>query len=351
MASRSKPLPRHRRSLLNRVARAVSYQKGTPLNMPLSERLAALRHGFRSSMYTFYDFKHNNPADYLPDTLFRETTNINGSFCQRILSDKLLFGQIVGDAFRVPEVLALLERGQLHTLTPGETLTGLLDARGGLIIKPVAGWQGTGILSVGVSASGELSVNGHAETLAGLEARLSGLDGYLVSERIVQDGYAHEIYPGSANSVRVVTMQDPAEDDRPFVAVAFHRFGSTTTGPVDNVSRGGLMTHVATDGVMGQALKFPRETGGKLSWCTHHPDTGAAIEGQAVPGWAELQARILQLVSDYPFFRHVGWDIIVAQGEAWLVEGNHNPSPVGQVFKPYLKDPQIRRFLEAYAVI
>lgn len=339
------------RSPLNRLARAVSYQKKTPLSMPLSQRLMALRHGFRSSMYTFYDFGRNNPKDYLPDTVFREATSINGAFCQNILKDKLLFSELLRDVFKVPEVFALLERGQLHPLRPQSTLTELLSAHGGFVLKPAAGWQGAGIFNVS-EQGGDLIVNGQPSSLRALGQQLSQLSGYLLTERIAQDGYAHEIFPGSANSVRIVTMQDPDDDHRPFVGVAFHRFGSKTTVPVDNVSQGGLMAHIdLRTGVMGSAIKFPHETGGELYWCSHHPDTGAPIKGQAIPGWSQLQERLQNLVAAYPFFRYVGWDVIIAQGEAWLVEGNHNPSPVGQVFHPYLKDPKIRRFFEYYGVI
>lgn len=347
----SRPSTKRPRSPLNRLARAVNYQKKTPLSMPLGQRLTALRHGFRSSMYTFYDFGHNDPKDYLPDTVFREATNINGGFCRRVLEDKLLFTRLLGNVFKVPEVFALIERGQLCPLGGQGTLSDLLAAHGGVVVKPVSGWQGTGILSV-AEQDGELTVNGQPGSLRALGHLLSQLDGYLVTERVAQDGYARDIFPGSANSVRIVTMQNPDDAHRPFVGVAFHRFGSNTTVPVDNVSRGGLMAHIdLATGVMGSAIKFPHETGGQLYWCSHHPDTGTPIKGQAIPGWAHLQKRLLDLVATYPFFRHVGWDVIIARGEAWLVEGNHNPSPVGQVFHPYLRDPKIRRFFEFYGVV
>jgi len=340
-----------RRSSLNRLARALSYQKKTPLSMPLTQRLTALRHGFRSSMYTFYDFEHNDPREYLPDTVFREATNINGKFCQAILQDKLLFSKLLGGMFRTPEIFGLIERGRFQPLGQGRAPLEILEAYSGFIIKPVGGWQGDGIVGVTLHG-GDLRVNGQPSTSAALEDHLARLDGCIVTERITQDGYAHAIFPGSANSVRVVTMQDPDDQDRPFVAVAFHRFGSRTTGPVDNVSRGGLMAHIEPrTGVMGRAIKFPHETGGALSWCSQHPDTGSPIEGQRVPQWGELQQQLLGLVAAFPLFRHVGWDLIFAQDTFWLVEGNHNPSPVGQVFHPYLRDPRIRRFFEYYGVV
>lgn len=340
-----------KRSLLGRLVRALRYQKKTPLSVPPAQRLRALRHGFRSSVYTLYDLGHHDPRDYLPDTVFREATNINGKVCQNILRDKLLFSQLLGGVFRMPEVFALVDHGQFHPLGEKKTLTEILEAHGGFILKPSDGWQGVGIFSV-TGRQGELRINGQPSALTALEEQVAQLNGYLVTERIVQDGYAHDIFPGSVNSIRITTMQDPDDHHRPFVAVAVHRFGSRTTGPTDNVHRGGLMAQIDLQtGIMGSAIKFPHETGGSLSWYVQHPDTGAVIEGQAVPRWSMLQQQLLELVGAFPFFRYVGWDVIVTQDTFWLVEGNHNPSPAVQVFHPYLRDPKIRRFFEYHGVI
>ncbi len=285
---------------------------------------------------------------YLPDAALRKATRINGPFCQGVLSDRLLFTAMLRD-FRVPEVFALIERGQLHARHAPGTLTELLEAHGGFVLKPAVSRSGKGSFNVALEC-GELLVNGQPSSLKALGHLFSQLSGYLVGERIAQDGYAHAIFPGSANSVRVVTMQDPGDDHRPFIGVAFHRFGSKTTGPVDNVSRGGVIANIdLTTGVMGSAITVSRETGEPYR-CSHHPDTAVAIKGQSIPGWAPLQARLLELVTAYPFFRYVGWNVIFARGEAWLVGGEPNPSPV-EVFHPYLENPKIRRFFEYYGVV
>ena len=349
------PTTKRSPSLFRGLARVVKLQKQTPLSTPLSHRLTALRYGFGSSRCTLYDFGRNDPRDYLPDTVFHEATAINGEFCRRVLEDKLLFTHFMQDVkppgFRVPEVFALIGCGQFCALAGHSTLQDLLAAYGGVVIKPVAGWQGAGILDVS-GEGGKLVVNGQPSSLSALEQRLAALDGYLVTERIVQDGYARDIFTGSVNSIRVTTMQDPDDHHRPFTAVAVHRFGSVTTGPTDNVHRGGLMAQIDLEtGMMGPAIKFPQETGGKLRWCSRHPDTGAPIEGVRVPSWNTLQARLLEFVSAAPLFRYVGWDLVSTRDTCWLVEGNHNPSPAVQVFHPYLKDPGIRRFFEFYGVV
>lgn len=312
------------------LLRAVSRQR----KRPLSQHLTTLGRDYSA---------------YLPDTALRKATRINGPFCQGVLTDRLLFTAMLRD-FKVPEVFALLERGQLHARHAPGTLTGLLETYGGFVLKPAVSRSGKGSFNVALEC-GELLVNGQPSSLKALGHLLSQLSGYLVGERVAQDGYAQAIFPGSANSVRVVTMQDPDDDHRPFIGVAFHRFGSKTTGPIDNVSRGGLMANIDTQtGVMGSAITVSHETG-EPYWCSHHPDTAVAIKGQAIPGWVPLQARLLELVAAYPFFRYVGWNVIFARGEAWLIGGQPNPPPVGQVFHPYLEDPKIRRFFEFYGVV
>ncbi len=122
----------------------------------------------------------------------------------------------------------------------------------------------------------------------------------------MQADYAEQIYPGATNSLRVLTLQDPTAGDQPFVAVAGHRFGALGTGATDNLSRGGLHAHVDPKGTLGPVSKMP-ETGGKLVWHSHHPDTGGRIEGVRVPGFDLIKRRVLDTVTLFPFLHYVGW--------------------------------------------
>ncbi|ADI13749.1 sugar-transfer associated ATP-grasp domain-containing protein [Truepera radiovictrix] len=353
---------RHWRGPLKELRRAVSYQKDAPLRMPLSKRFEMFRRGFRSASYALYSFDHNDPDDYLPDSAFREATLINGPFCRRILHDKLLFWRVFGDAFEgtfeMPRVVALIERGQLFPLPGGpaelRSVGALLEfcRRGtGVVLKPTDGWQGQGIASLTV-ADGTPYLNGQPVSPETVATHVAGRDRTLVTERVVQTGYAAAIFPEAANSIRVTTMQDPDDGHRPFVAVAVHRFGSNTTRPTDNVSRGGLMAPIDLQtGELGLAVKFPRETGGELFWCSHHPDTAAPIKGVKVPGWGTLQDQLLEVAARFPFLRYVGWDVLISGGTWWILEANHNPSPAVQMFHPYLKDPKVRRFFAHYGVV
>jgi len=315
--------------MLRWYKQVIDFQKQTPLTMPLSRRFKTLRHGFRSSSYALYDFSTNDPRAYLPDTVHAGVT-INGVLCSDILHDKLLFERFFKDIVKTPAVLGVVDRGTLHPVqefafSSARELLAYCEGSGGVMLKPRSGRQGRGVQSVYLQ-DGLVFISGKPATLEELEKLLGSLDAYLVTERIVQDGYAHHIFPASVNSIRIMTMQDPAQDHRSFIPVAVHRFGSRSTGPTDNVSRGGLMAKIALDtGVMSRAVKFPRETHGELRWCSHHPDTGMPIEGVTVPDWSELTLHILAITERFKFLRYVGWDIVIAEGEFWVIAGNYTP--------------------------
>ncbi|MDQ3398324.1 MAG: hypothetical protein M3511_11260, partial [Deinococcota bacterium] len=166
---------------------------------------------------------------------------------------------------------------------------------------------------------------------------------------VVQADYARKIFPHTTNSLRIITMQDPENDHRPFIAVASHRFGVLETIPVDNFTRGGLRAKIDLDtGKMTSAKKHPARTKQEF---TRHPETDAQIEGVEVPHWQEVKEGLLQMVAALPFVKFVGWDVVVTEEGFCILEGNNPPSLGIQGWYPFFQDPRIRRFFEYYKVI
>jgi hypothetical protein len=114
-----------------------------------------------------------------------------------------------------------------------------------------------------------------------VEAVERGLDDHIVTEYVDQADYASEIFDGCANTIRVVTMVDPATDE-PYVGAAFHRFGLAGGGPIDNWSSGGIIAGVDI-GRLTTAVGYPEDD--TRPEFERHPDTGAQITDTAIPGW------------------------------------------------------------------
>lgn len=347
--------------MLGRVGRtfevlrsAVASELAEGAALPLATKLKLWRSGFKTASHRLFGLEHNDPRDYVSDLEIARARRINGVF-GRMLKDKLLFAPMLEPYAQVPEVLGLVERGRLQPLT-APSLKGVealleLSAPRGVILKPVKGNKGRGVLSVRVDGAGEVYLDGQVVSGAEVARRVASLDGYLVVARVQQAPYADRIFSGSANTIRIVTMRDPATGEV-FIPAAIHRFGTRATVPTDNFQTGGLSVAVDLEtGVLGRAVRAPGYTGGELRWLSAHPDTGAPITGVAIPDWAEVKATVTRVVEAYPFLRYVGWDVVVSERGVVLIEGNHNINLGLQVHGALLRDARVRRFFEFYKVI
>lgn len=331
---------------LRHAKKRLEYQRELPLTTPLARRLRLWRRGYRSASYGIYDLEQR-PESYLPDTARLETFFINGSFARDVLKDKLLFTQLVGGVLEVPEIVGLIERGVVFREGATTTLAELGSEHPSLVLKPSDGTRGQGVARLERG-----TLNGESVTQKALATYASKLDNYLVTRTVPQAAYAEAIFPASTNSVRVMTFIDPATGE-PFVARAVHRFGGVHTVPTDNWSRGGLCAHVDLEsGRLGPGVKHANRTGGRLEWQTHHPDSGAAIEGTLIPHWREVCVGLISAVKALPFLAHIGWDVVVTDSGFCVLEGNNNPDvDLLQVHGGLLEDARVRQFYRHHRVI
>ena len=321
-------------------------------DVPLATKLRLWRGGFKSASHGLFDLERNDPRDYVSDLEVARAGRINGAF-GRILKDKLLFASTLAPYARVPDVLGIVERGQLYPLADPElTAVDALVSRAGsgVIFKPAKGNKGKGVFSVSQEGEDGLRLNDVPATSAEVAQRVAALDGYLIVAKVQQAAYAHEIFPGSANTIRIVTMQDP-DTSEIFVPAAIHRFGTPATAPTDNFQTGGVSVAIdLATGELGRAVQFPTFTGGELHWLSAHPETQAPITGVTVPRWDEVKATVTKLIETFRFLKYVGWDVVVTEDGVVIIEGNHNINLGLQVHGPLLQNPRVRRFYEYHKI-
>jgi hypothetical protein len=83
-----------------------------------------------------------------------------------------------------------------------------------------------------------------------------------------------------------------------------------------------------------------------------HPETGAPITGEEIPGWQHFMARVLELCEALHFLDYIGWDIAITEDGFQIIEGN-SPRTCGclQIQGPLLANPHVWRFYEAHGVV
>lgn len=232
---------------------------------------------------------------------FRLNTTLNGADSRAILGDKPRFYRDFADMIRrewldvadagLPEVEAFLAR---HPR---------------VLAKPPHGEGGAGI---SIYALGEDIIDVAAWRQSIIDRGQS-----LVEEVIPQHERMAALYPGSVNTVRMITYRKP--DGELVVIAAVLRIGNG--GVIDNFAGGGMFTMLDEHGIalwpgVDKQSNIYRE----------HPVTGVAIPGFAVPEYDAVLTMIDEASRRLPTVPYVGWDIAITPDGPALIEANHNSS-------------------------
>lgn len=324
-----------------------------------AERAAVWRRGFLSRSAALYEFERYGYDDYLTDyQRYVKTRGINGRFGYALDNKLLTYGVLSRFSERLPELHGLVEDGVFRSVSldgkRGPTrpvVEWVADRPVGetVVLKWVLGGGGHSVLVLTRTDEG-YRLNGEEISRAELGGRLADLDEYIVTGFSEQAAYADTIYPEATNTVRAVTMWDPATDE-PFLARAVHRIGTDKTKPMDNWSQGGISALIDLEtGVLGSGAHYPTE--GDLERHETHPDTGAQIAGVEVPGWAAVREELLSIADSVPYLPYVGWDLVVTgEGEFEIIEANNYPGMKSlQVHGPLCADERVERFYREQGV-
>lgn len=146
----------------------------------------------------------------------------------------------------------------------------------------------------------------------------SGKDeGYLFQEYISQHEELKMVFPGSVNTLRVVTHVGEKKDLS--VVSALMKFGAGKA-ITDNDNYGGRVFSFMgiENGTLGKAFTSSTD----LKGLEKHPDTNMQISGYVVPFWKEAMELALKAHAILPYPRHVGWDIAITNTGPIIIELN-----------------------------
>ena len=138
----------------------------------------------------------------------------------------------------------------------------------------------------------------------------------LIEQPVVQHPELARMYPGSVNTLRVVTAVKDGVCEIVFAAL------KTGNGAaVDNMNAGGLSAaiDVRTGRVYTDAIV---KNGGHFA---AHPATDVPYKGFQIPMWEQVRELVAQVCRVTPGLRFVGWDVAVTPDGPILIEGNYIP--------------------------
>ena len=303
------------------------------------------------------------PTDYLTpadmEALYKAKDKGDG--WTRVYEDKTLFDdhlRIAEPTFPLPAYLGQTRAGTI--VLPDDTQAASADPdafacavasmreaapTGSVFAKPAIAKKGAGAHLVGPGASPEHVETLRQETLA---------TDYVFQGAVRQHAEIDRLYPGSLNTVRIVTatMRDGS---RPVLS-AILRMGRKGRA-VDNAHAGGVF--VGVDRETG-ALRGPNggAVWGRTLWgfgaerLDRHPDTGVPFEGFTVPFFREA-VEVARRAQDRLPLLYVGWDVGITPDGPVLIEGNHKPflQMMEAANGGFKADPICRAFLAEQGVV
>ncbi|MEX2643598.1 MAG: sugar-transfer associated ATP-grasp domain-containing protein [Acetobacterales bacterium] len=321
--------------------------------VPARVRPWLLSRGFLRGAWVIYDLANNDPDLYITDyERYTRTRLINGPHAV-VLDDKFLFYRLFDGPLSkyVPPVFGTLSGTRVipvNCLDEPVEIKDILERQRRLAVKPCGGGGGAGFSSLTIDKDGVVSDNGNVLGPEGLAQFAGWHAGHLVCGFVKQHPAISAIYPRTTNTMRILIMQD--EQDAPFIAAATLRLGSSTSGPTDRVDGGGYCAEIDIE--TGRLGKGVQVNGDRLTWHTHHGDTGAQIEGFEIPHWQQIQSELRAVMGRHRFLRYVGWDVVVTEDGFSILEGNNfSGLRYLQVHRPMLSNPRVAAFYLRHGVL
>ncbi len=192
-----------------------------------------------------------------------------------------------------------------------------------LFIKPLTGCGGRGAERWDLVAPRHWSDGKRTLGEEDLLEHLRSSDRTVVVQRRVRPHpNLQALTSGALPTVRALTILD--EGSRPELVAATFRMSMGSNRTVDNIHAGGLACGVSlAGGVLGMASDLGSDA--RLGWHSHHPTTGARIEGTRLPCWEDVAALAVRAHEAFADRVLIGWDIAITESGPILIEGNRGP--------------------------
>lgn len=289
--------------------------------------------GFLSSRINQYGLTEENYKNFISDYDYRYIRHINNKY-RSWLEDKVTVKYICSDYSQFfPEYYYHISiRNGEKRIIPLMDLPSNLDAtldsiftlaeqKGSLALKLQNGAQGEGFYKLSYE-DGNYYLNHEPATREEILEILDNPESqYLITEYIQQHPVIDAIYPGSVNTLRIISFMKDGKT--PQIGNAYMRVGSVATGAVDNVGAGGITVEV--DEKTGRFYNARMVVDGKLIPVEKHPDTGTLLEGY-IPHWDKIAEGIIDLHLAMPELEYLGFDVAITEDGMKLPEINRAPS-------------------------
>lgn len=320
----------------------------------VKHKIWAQRRGFYSHRIKFYGLNEENFHNYLSDFDYLKLYPINGLFSHWI-DDKLTIRYLL-HPFKefLPkyyyqladgELLSLPDCQKFHNQSIDDIFTLLQDVKF-LAAKLMIGSKGEGFHKLSYLDNSyflndnPISKEDLSQILRGWMRTSNG--GYLITEYLRPCQYLKKYWPNTPNTIRVSVIRN--KNQEPEMSFAFIRFGTESTGSIDNASMGGIMCEI--DIIDGKFSDGKVIIDDQIYDCKYHPSTKKLLEGR-IPNWQLIKDKISEISQYIPQVIYMGFDVIATDDGFKIIEINsHQAIGYIQSNTPYFRDNLTAKFFK-----
>ena len=297
--------------------------------IPLRKKIWAWKHGFFSYRLEQYGLTEENYMNFLSDRDYMWLHPINNSY-KKWIDDKYTMRAML-DSYKeyLPEYYYHIIKRNGATVyvklqdcpdqygNSFQDILALLKEKRVLALKPASGTHGEGFFKL--SSDGEhYYVNEVEKQISELQKFFRNFSCYyIITEYVVMHDQLKEIYSGSVNTVRMMTINK--DGNNPKIMNAYMRIGSSKTGFTDNVAYGGVFAQI--DLKDGRYFNAEQSKNHVIHQCLYHPDTNTKIEGY-LPNWELIIQKVTEIAGYLPQLEYLGFDIVITPKGFKILEIN-----------------------------
>lgn len=194
----------------------------------------------------------------------------------------------------------------------------LLEREKVLAVKQVKGSLGEGFYKLEYLGQGNYLLNKKQYSKDEVIRFLSNLEGYIVTEYLSPHCDMHVFSKATTNTIRYLVGNI---EGQPVFLKAFIRFGTKSSGFVENYNSGGVLCYISEGGEFNYGNVMNLSTG-ENARINFHPDTGARLAGK-VPLWSEMTHVAERFCARFPQLQYLGFDFVATDtGAVKMLEIN-----------------------------
>ncbi len=280
----------------------------------------AINGGFNADETVIFDLKRHK-KEYISEFEMHKSRRINEPY-NFILNNKIVCSDLLKQYIEVPKTLCIKKKNIIlskeEKAENSDDVLNIIKKYKSVFLKPISIGKGLGVCRLDYK-NNKFYLNNQESNIEELKNIIENKKEWFIGNTIKQSEFLNNIYDKTSNTIRLITARN-LETGKVDILYAVLRIGTKETIPVDNGSRGGLVSKIdIKTGKLSNAKSII-----KICDFEKHPDSGNQIKNLQIPDWENIKKTFIDLMNKFPYLQFIAWDILLTENGPVVIEANNS---------------------------